>query len=389
MLTMFTSQANLSTTARVLNSTKGTRVLNVHVAGESSKSGDTAQITLPHTIAPGPVKNEDYGMDLSHRFLPNPLVKNAEQVCKFLRDTNFGKATGPATRAAKQNKLIIALPDLLKQAQNSTMDDSALSSYLKKLQTEFTIRMNIADDDHVPEDQAGDKTEKIVIPPTLQKPSEEDLEKWRKKCDASERRVMSANVVQSQERKRPGSEDEISEGQQKRNKADNDKNCKVFQPTPINRGSMIEELRRGAFTPTIGAATSHSFTAEIPDADSGSMMEETPARGNMAVAPVTTADSQRAISVSSGSEYDADTSALDDDDDCMPVIAEGPGAAGFQHLTQPLEKFQPLSAWYAREGQAHGSSSWNDEEGSRSASLVRSRSMTQEFMRELKDNKEE
>ncbi len=383
---MFTSQANTFPAARVLNSTKGTSVLNVHVAGESNKSGDAAQITLPHTIAPGPVKNEDYGLDLSHRFLPNPVVENAEQVCKFLRDRAFGKAVGPATRAVKQNKLIAALPDLLKQAQSSTMDDSALSSYLKKLQTEFTIRMNIAEDDDAPEHQARDKAEQTANLPSFRKPSEEDLEGWKKKCDASERRVMSANVVQSQERKRRSAEDELSEGQQKRNKTDNDKRCMVSPPTPINRGSMIEELRRSAFTPTIGSATSHSFTAEIPGADTGSVGGETPARENMTVKPVTSAYPQRAISISSGSEYDADTSALDDDDDF--AIAEGPGAAGFQQPVQPLEGFQPLNAWYAREGQAHDASSRDGEGASRSTSLVRSCSMTQEFMRELKEDEE-
>ena len=385
---MFISQANPSTTARVLNSTEGTSVLNVHVAGESSKSGDTAQITLPHKIAPGPVKSEDYGLDLSHRFLPNHVVKNAEQVCKFFRDTTFSKAAGPATRAVKQNKLILALPDLLKQAQSSTMDDSALSSYLKKLQTEFTIRINIADDDDAPEDQARDKA-KVANLPTLQKPSKDDLEEWKKKCDASERRVMSANVVQSQERKRPGSEYETNEGQQKRNKADNDKRCLVFPPTPINRGSMIEELRGGAFTPTIGAVTSHSLTAEIAGTDAGSVMEESPACENMTVEPVTSAYPLRAISISSGSEYDADTSALDDDADFVPAAAEGPRAAGFQQLAQPLEGFQPLNAWYTRESQAQGSSSRDGDEALGSTSLVRSRSMTQEFMHELKENEEE
>ncbi len=371
-----------------MNSTKASSVLSVHVAGESSKSGETAQITLPHTIAPGPVKNEDYGLDLSHRFLPNPVVKNAEQVCKFLRDKVLSKAAGPATRAAKQNKLIIALPDLLKQAQSSTMDDPALSSYLKKLQNEFTIRMNIADDDEAPEDQARDKAEQVANLPTLQKPSEEDLEEWKKKCAASERRVMSANVVQSQERKRPGSEDEISEGQQKRNKADNDKHGMVSQPTPINRGSMIEELRRGAFTPTIGAAMSHGLTADIPDADTGSVMEGTVTQETMTVEPATSAYPQRAVSVTSGSEYDADISALDDDDDFV-ATAERPGVTAFQQLAQPLEAFQPLSAWYAREGQAQDSSRRDGEEASRSTSLVRSRSMTQEFIRELKEDQEE
>ena len=197
---------------------------------------------------------------------------------------------------------------------------------------------------------------------------------------------MSANVVQSQERKRRSAEDELSEGQQKRNKTDNDKRCMVSPPTPINRGSMIEELRRSAFTPTIGSATSHSFTAEIPGADTGSVGGETPARENMTVKPVTSAYPQRAISISSGSEYDADTSALDDDDDF--AIAEGPGAAGFQQPVQPLEGFQPLNAWYAREGQAHDASSRDGEGASRSTSLVRSCSMTQEFMRELKEDEE-
>jgi hypothetical protein len=68
-------------------------------------------------------------------------------VNRFLHNRSCRKALGPTTKAQRQNKLILTLPDLLLQALNSVMDDSALTSYLKKLQTEFTIRMNLDAED--------------------------------------------------------------------------------------------------------------------------------------------------------------------------------------------------------------------------------------------------
>jgi DNA mismatch repair protein MSH4 len=364
-----------------LNSTKRDSVLNVHLAGESTKAGDVAQIFLPHTIAPGPVKNEDYGLELSRRFLPERVVNNAERVCKFLRDGKSTKAPGPATRAIKQSKLILALPDLLKQADSSTMDDLALASYVMKLQTEFTIRMNIADDE-TQEDQTVAKTKLPVDVPALDKPSEEELEEWKKKCEEGERRVMHANTTHTQDKKHPISEDEGDKYPQKKSKTEAGMPSVVSQPTPINRGSMIEELRRGACTPIARAES----TVSAPDADS--TMEEAPAGESLPAAPIAPEGSrQRAVSISSGSSvYDEDMPDVDDAEDALPATSERPGPEAYSDLVQPLETFNGLKGWYARQGQTDDSEAG---EASTPSSLTRSRSGTQASLHPVDEDEEE
>ncbi|KAK3382701.1 muts domain V-domain-containing protein, partial [Lasiosphaeria ovina] len=183
---------HFSEIARVLNSSKPKSVLNVHFEGRSVMSTDTAQISLPHRLSSGPVEETDYGLDLSRRFFPPRIVRNAEKVSGFLQSRQIAKEPGPMSREAKQNKLILALPDLLKQAHGSNMDDSALESYLERLQTEFTVRMDeVADDDAL---RDTTNTPRSAEKPVLDKPDEDELINWKKKCDEGEKRVMRAHL---------------------------------------------------------------------------------------------------------------------------------------------------------------------------------------------------
>ncbi|KAK4239418.1 hypothetical protein C8A03DRAFT_42962 [Achaetomium macrosporum] len=346
--------------ARVLNTTKRSSVLNVHISGESTKHGETSQIHLPHTVAPGPVRNEDYGLDLARLVLPDRVIKNAEHICKFLRDKNASKTTGPATRAVKQNRLILALPDLLKQALNSTMDDSALASYLKKLQTEFTIRMNMAADDESKEDCPNMNTSQGAQRPVLEKPSEEEVEAWRKKCDAAERRVMHANMAQSRERKRSLADG--SEGcLQKRTRTDNGSESMVSQPTPINRGSMIGQFCEGAHSTVSGVETPSSLTMDISELDEEAVTELediTPERESAEA--IAYGSRARAVSISSdSSNQDADVDDIVEDLGASST-AEGQSGTPFSEAAQPLHGFQPLKAWYASQ-QRRGNLGGNSE----------------------------
>ncbi|AEO53737.1 hypothetical protein MYCTH_2114650 [Thermothelomyces thermophilus ATCC 42464] len=262
--------------AKVLNLTRPNSVLNVHVVGESIKEGDITQISLPHTIAPGPVRNEDYGLELSRRFLPQRVVNNAEHICKFLRTKSLGRSAGPATRTLKQSKLILALPDLLKQANDSTMDESALASYLRKLQTEFTIRMNLTAEESSEQEQTGKGTAQHVMVPILEKPSENELEEWKKKSDSAERRVMNANMTESQENKRPGLEGEGDGSLAKRARTGDETASMTSQMTPIDRSLMIEELRRRSHTVTTKAATPSSLSSNSLESQADTEMPEAP-----------------------------------------------------------------------------------------------------------------
>jgi DNA mismatch repair protein MSH4 len=317
------------------------------------------------------------------------VVKNAEQVSTFLRDKGSSHAAGPATRAAKQSKLVLALPDLLKQADTSTMDDSALSSYINKLQTEFTIRMNIEADDDAQEEQSGESSKQALERPVLDKPSEEELGEWNKKSEAAERRVMHANMAHSQDKKRPASAGESSEYGQKRNKTEDSDGTQSMasQFTPINRGAMIEALRRGACTPTTRAETPSSVTMSdlLGSNHDAPVMGERMTR-EVTPHPVLGRGHQRAASVSSVSAtYDHDMPDVEESKDALPASSERPGAEAFSgSVPQPLERFQPLKEWYSRngEGQASASSSGaSASEGSSTpASLRRSRSGTEEFL---------
>jgi DNA mismatch repair protein MSH4 len=281
----------------------------------------------------------------------------------------------------KQSKLILALPDLLKQADSSTMDDSALESYVKKLQIEFTIRMNIAaDDDETHEDQAGDKTDPTANLPVLEKPSEEELEEWKKKCEEGERRVMHANMAHTKDKKHPAAEEEDGDNYpQKKSRTEDGRAIVVSQqPTPINRGSMIEELRRGACTPTnprAGAATSG------PDVDSP--MEDAPLPKSLAPVPAIAPQGslQRAVSISSSSSvYDEEMPDIDGPEGDLPTSPGTPAV-------QPLERFQPLQKWYARQEQREESSEVS--EASTPSSLAQSRAGTQDLLHSAEEDEEE
>ncbi|EGO52013.1 hypothetical protein NEUTE1DRAFT_105020 [Neurospora tetrasperma FGSC 2508] len=87
-----------------------------------------------------PVQNEDYGIELARCVLPASIVDNAEEVLKALREGQRPPQSGEKGREARQRKLTLALPVVMKQALDSTMDDAALGSYLRRLQTEFTLR---------------------------------------------------------------------------------------------------------------------------------------------------------------------------------------------------------------------------------------------------------
>ncbi|KAJ4297380.1 MutS protein msh4 [Collariella sp. IMI 366227] len=359
-------------------------VLSVHVAGESAKSGTTLQITLPHTIAPGPVKNEDYGLDLARRFLPERVITNAAAVCNFLRERNSNKSTGPVTKAVKQNKLILALPDLLKQAYNSTMDDSALASYLKKLQTELTIRMNMAADDESKNGRHDGGTNHDSQHPVFEKPTEEELEAWKKKCDVADRRIMQANMALSLKKKRSIPDDKAGNDYfQKRSKTENDDTRTVIsQPVPINRGSLIEELRRGACTPIMRVETPSSFQSDPPELyPAGFVMEEMPSfdATTMQFSTPILPQSQRPISISSDDSSDYENDFFNTGED-VPSAPGKPAQDFSAEVEQPLQLFEPPKQLYARkELSVSVSENESEEEAPTPTSLARSRAGTHVF----------
>jgi DNA mismatch repair protein MSH4 len=270
------------------------------------------------------------------------------------------------------------------------MDESALASYLKKLQTEFTIRMNIAADDDATEGSAGKNVEPAVSLPTLAKPSEEELEAWKKKCDAAENRVMHANMAQPDDKKRPSPSGEGTESLPKRTRMEDDSASTISQPTPINRGSMIEELRRGACTPTTRAATPSSIRTGFSDSQTDSVMHDVPVEDKTPREDHSqTENQQRAMPISSSSNYDEEIPDIHSPDVSLPTgVEQRPAAGVYVDLVQPLEQFQPLRDWYARE-QAAEYSGATPRARSIDRNLGGARSATQEFLRGLHEGADE
>jgi DNA mismatch repair protein MSH4 len=269
------------------------------------------------------------------------------------------------------------------------MDESALASYLKKLQTEFTIRMNIATDDDATEGSASKNVEPAVSLPTLAKPSEEELEAWKKKCDAAENRVMHANMAQPDDKKRPSPSGEGTESLPKRARMEDDSASTISQPTPINRGSMIEELRKGACTPTTRAAIPSSIRTGFSDSQTDSVMHDVPVEDKTPrEAHSQTENQQRAMSISSSSNYDEMPDIHSPDISLPTGVQQHPAAGVYSDLVQPLEQFQPPRDWYARE-QAAEYSGPPPGERSIDGSLSGARSATQEFLRGLHEEADE
>lgn len=166
------------------------------------------------------------------------------------------------------------------------MDESALASYMKKLQTEFTIRMNLTADDNSEREETGRRTAQNASMPILEKPSDNELEQWKKKSDAAERRVMDANMVGSQENKRPGPNDEDDGSLAKRpRRRESETASMTSQMTPINRGSMIEEgLCRRPRTATTKASTPSSLSSTPLESEADTqMLDITPSIGEQTV----------------------------------------------------------------------------------------------------------
>lgn len=241
--------------------------MNIHLSAESTTSGETRQITLPHTVSSGPVKNEDYGLDLASRFFPPRIVRNAERVSHFLRGVDAHKKLGPETQTYKQNRLVMALPDILQQANNSSMDDAALVSYLNRLCIEFTTRMDqIGQEDDI--DLEAD--EGVILPdrPDLEKPDPAELEMLMQRFEAEELRVMKNNMprqplsrnaapAMSRITSNAGEESVVSSVA-----------SELGLPVPINRAGLIREQEAAVST-----VSSVSFTV---DGDGEAMWTSSP-----------------------------------------------------------------------------------------------------------------
>jgi hypothetical protein len=274
-----------------LNRSSPSSVINVHLTGQSTQEGNSHKISLPHTIASGPVPNEDYGIDLARRFLPPRLIENAEKVTAFLRKIDPTKHTGQVTREFKLNKLQLGLCEILDQAHSSSMDNQALASFLARLRIDYHQRLaeierHVEVVDKVMENEPPAKD---VPKPVLEKLSPEELKQVKEKGKRAEKRVMSNNNRRRREKQIRPRADKLWARHLKRKRRDWDKynyqvNKKIKTvsrwlksvpdvpvpnipvpnvPVPFNRARMIEEQRK-ASSQRRAALQSSPHTVEKP-----------------------------------------------------------------------------------------------------------------------------
>ncbi|KAK0632711.1 hypothetical protein B0T14DRAFT_560379 [Immersiella caudata] len=190
--------------ARLLNLSSPSSVINVHLTGHSTQEGDIHKISLPHTLANGPVPNEDYGIDLARRFFPPRIFENAERVTQFLRKMDPNKNTGQMTREFKLNKLQLGLSEVLKQAHSSSMDNETLASFLRKLRIDYNQRLAEIERDVEAEGMIDNEPATKDVPkPVLKKPTPVELRQVRKREQTEEKRVMKSNKGRCEKRIRP------------------------------------------------------------------------------------------------------------------------------------------------------------------------------------------
>jgi len=108
---------------------------------DSDPNTETRQITITHTLAPGPMQYRDYGIDLSRRFLPENVTGFAHQVSDFLRSKTNDAPEDDAARNTTSStnmlgKLKLGIRDIVKRLAKSSedVDGATLAIEMKKLQ---------------------------------------------------------------------------------------------------------------------------------------------------------------------------------------------------------------------------------------------------------------
>ncbi|KAK3393341.1 muts domain V-domain-containing protein, partial [Podospora didyma] len=130
---------------RALNASRPRKVLNTHFESGKvmhSDNGGIPEINLSHKLEPGLVTNDDYGIELAKRYLPENVTKNAQLNLTKLRALRKPIKRARLSARVRRNRMVQALPAFLKQATEGDMTDEALASYVVMLQDEIRPEMD-------------------------------------------------------------------------------------------------------------------------------------------------------------------------------------------------------------------------------------------------------
>lgn len=128
--------------AQVLEDRPG--VLNLHLETETTVTEDNIpKMTMLFKVGSGPVQEENYGIKLAKAIgFPEPFIEVAERVTNSLKEqAERKKESSESRKLALRRKLVLNLRETLQHAYDSDMDEGSLTSYLRRLQSEFIARM--------------------------------------------------------------------------------------------------------------------------------------------------------------------------------------------------------------------------------------------------------
>ncbi|KIW17710.1 hypothetical protein PV08_04905 [Exophiala spinifera] len=124
-------------------------VVNQHL--EVEISADMSKMKMQYKVSDGYEDEKFYGLALAKVVgLPGPVIDVAEKVSRLLNERNEAQKRNPeATAEARRRKLILNLRERLVQARDSFTAGQAtasnLQAWLKRLQSEFALRMRAID----------------------------------------------------------------------------------------------------------------------------------------------------------------------------------------------------------------------------------------------------
>ncbi|KAM7200204.1 MutS domain V domain containing protein [Naviculisporaceae sp. PSN 640] len=180
------------------------------------------EVNISHTLMPGPIRYQDYGVDLASRFLPQAVVNCAGQVSAYLLGTSQSEGASPrlATADTIRHRLFTGMFGVLTnlQHQASAIPLPSLAREVQRLQIAAReMEEGVAGPASTPRSVSADapSPRSPMTSPGLRNllsgpqtgPSAEQRERWARE----EHRVMAANTLVQPGTKRPkGKEREVS-----------------------------------------------------------------------------------------------------------------------------------------------------------------------------------
>ncbi|KAK1779469.1 muts domain V-domain-containing protein [Copromyces sp. CBS 386.78] len=156
---------HFTTIAALLNRRYRNDIIVMNIRSQFQAGG---HLTLPHTLAPGLLQNEDYGIELAQLVILGPWTDKAEEILKALRDNRRRRQWGEQN--ARQNRILQGVYGLIRDAINSDMGDAAFTAYMRRLRNEFVIKLA----DAAGEVRSAEAEEAVEGSQTGQKRSAED-----------------------------------------------------------------------------------------------------------------------------------------------------------------------------------------------------------------------